>query len=91
MNLDGANDRPRLTAEQKKKNHIDSEKKRRTAIRAGFTKLCEIVPETQGMERSEAQVLQRTVAFLREQLAKKEELRRRALAQGMSLAQFEQM
>jgi hypothetical protein len=84
MDLDGANDKPRLTAEQKKKNHIESEKKRREAIRAGFEKLAEIVPGVQGQARSE-------VAYLREQLAKKEALKDQAMENGMSEGDFEQV
>lgn len=91
MDLDGANDKPRLTAEQKKKNHIESEKKRREAIRAGFEKLAEIVPGVQGQARSEAVVLQATVAYLREQLAKKESLKEQAMENGMSEGDFEQV
>jgi hypothetical protein len=91
MDLDGANDKPRLTAEQKKKNHIESEKKRREAIRAGFEKLAEIVPGVQGQARSEAVVLQATVAYLREQLAKKEALKDQAMENGMSEGDFEQV
>ena len=51
----------RLSAEQKKKNHIESERKRREAIRAGFQRLSEIVPDTQGQARSEGVVLANTV------------------------------
>lgn len=91
MNLDGAGDRPRLTDAQKKQNHIESEKKRREAIRAGFERLAKIIPECAGQARSEAVVLQRTVAYLRELLQKKEELRQRAFEQGYSQADFEQM
>lgn len=91
MNLDGAGDRPRLTDAQKKQNHIESEKKRREAIRAGFERLAKIIPECAGQARSEAVVLQRTVAYLRELLQKKEELRQRAYEQGYSQADFEQM
>ncbi|KAK3710429.1 Transcription factor [Vermiconidia calcicola] len=91
MNLDGANDKPRLTAEQKKKNHIESEKKRREAIRAGFEKLAAIVPGCEGQARSEAIVLQKTVQFLQEQLAQKDKLRQQAFEQGMSEGDFEQV
>ena len=84
-------DRTRLTADQKKKNHIESEKKRRLAIRAGYAELCRIMPDAQGLERSESVVLQKTVTYLREQLDKKEMLRQRAAAQGLSQAQFEKM
>ena len=91
MNLDGAGDKPRLTDQQKKKNHIESEKKRREAIRAGFERLSKIIPDCEGQARSEAVVLQRTVSFLRKQLQKKEELKQRAMQQGMNSAEFEQV
>jgi heteromeric Ino2p/Ino4p transcription factor len=91
MDMDGSNDKPRLSAEQKKKNHIESEKKRREAIRAGFEKLSRIVPDCEGQARSEAVVLQRTVAYLREQLDQKEALRRQAIRQGLGEGEFEKM
>ena len=91
MNVDGNADKPRLTAEQKKKNHIESEKKRREAIRAGFEKLADIVPGVAGQGRSEAVVLQATVSYLRVMMGKKEQLKQQALARGMSEGDFEQM
>ena len=91
MNLDGAGDKPRLTNEQKKQNHIESEKKRREAIRAGFEKLSKIIPGCEGQARSEAIVLQRTVTELQKQIARKEELRALAYEKGMSEAEFEQV
>ena len=91
MDFDGANDRPRLSAEQKKKNHIESEKKRREAIRAGFERLSQAVPGLEGQARSEAVVLQRTVEFLREQLQLKAELKKKAMKRGMSEGDFEQV
>ncbi len=91
MDMDGSNDKPRLSAEQKKKNHIESEKKRREAIRAGFERLSRIIPDCEGQARSEAVVLQRTVAYLREQLGKKAELRDAASQRGVSDAEFEKM
>lgn len=91
MDLDGASDKPRLTSEQKKKNHIESEKKRREAIRAGFERLSKIVPECEGQARSEAVVLQRTVQYLRQQLDEKEKLKKKALSRGMSEGDFEQV
>ncbi|KAK9237527.1 hypothetical protein V1525DRAFT_403853 [Lipomyces kononenkoae] len=58
-----------LTLEEKKANHIVSEQKRRQAIRDGFDRLTEIVPGlTRSQGRSEAIVLQKTVAFLKNEL-----------------------
>ncbi|KAK8208351.1 hypothetical protein IWZ00DRAFT_427162, partial [Phyllosticta capitalensis] len=62
-----APDKPRLTEEEKKNNHIASEQKRRQAIRQGFDKLASIVPGMEGQGRSEAIVLDATVKMLREQ------------------------
>jgi hypothetical protein len=72
----------RLTNEQKKKNHIESEKKRRDAIRAGFDRLADVVPNMQGQGRSEAVVLQHTVAFMKGMIAKREAIDRIAHANG---------
>ncbi|KAK4503476.1 hypothetical protein PRZ48_004391 [Zasmidium cellare] len=72
----------RLTDAQKKKHHIESEKKRREAIRLGFDRLCGIVPGIEGMARSEAVVLQSTVQYMREQIAEKERLTNIAVQQG---------
>lgn len=92
MNLDGPSaDKPRLTNEQKKKNHIESEKKRREAIRLGFENLSKIVPGCEGQARSESVVLQKTVKHLEAQLKKKEQLRQQAEAQGMSEGEFEKV
>ncbi|KAK0865414.1 hypothetical protein LTS02_005395 [Friedmanniomyces endolithicus] len=65
----------RLSDQQKKKNHILSEAKRREAIRAEFDRLATLVPGMEGQGRSEAVVLQATVEFMREQVGRKEELR----------------
>lgn len=70
----GTPHKSRLTNEQKKKNHIESEKKRRDAIRAGFDKLADIVPKMTGQGRSEAVVLQHTVAYMKYLLARREVL-----------------
>jgi heteromeric Ino2p/Ino4p transcription factor len=64
--------KPRLTAVQKNTNHKDAENKRRNAIRERFTDLSAMVPGTQGQERSEQVMLQKTAEFLKRQM---EELR----------------
>ncbi|VVT46837.1 uncharacterized protein SAPINGB_P001411 [Magnusiomyces paraingens] len=54
-----------LTPDEKKANHIASEQKRRQAIREGFDKITEIVPDLDKSQgRSEATVLLKTVKFL---------------------------
>lgn len=85
----GAAPKTRLSDAQKKANHIESEKKRREAIRAGFDALANIVPGMQGQGRSEAVVLNSTVEFLREQLRKKEDLRKQARLNGIGEREFE--
>ena len=64
--------------EQKKKNPIKSEKKRRDVIRAGFEKLAEIAPSVPAM-----------LACRHEQPAKKEHLKDQARHDGMSEGDFE--
>ncbi|KAI9719429.1 MAG: hypothetical protein M1812_003500 [Candelaria pacifica] len=55
----------RLTDTQKKSNHILSEQKRRQAIRTGFDRLTELVPDCEGEARSESVVLRKTVVYCR--------------------------
>ncbi|KAI0169127.1 hypothetical protein GGR52DRAFT_553828 [Hypoxylon sp. FL1284] len=76
-------DKPRLTEEEKKQNHIASEQKRREAIRAGFDKLCSLVPGLEGHGRSEGFVLKETVKYMRAQLARRRELVQQAEARGV--------
>ncbi|PFH62821.1 hypothetical protein XA68_11833 [Ophiocordyceps unilateralis] len=67
-------EKPRLTEEEKKQNHIASEQKRRQAIREGFDRLTELVPGLEGQARSEGLVLKRTVEFMRQQLQERRSL-----------------
>lgn len=78
----GPDEKPRLTEEEKKQNHIASEQKRREAIRAGFDRLCELVPGLEGQGRSEGLVLKSTVAYIKVQLLKRRELIAAAEARG---------
>ncbi|KAL6711113.1 hypothetical protein ACN47E_006988 [Coniothyrium glycines] len=78
-----AADRPRLTDAQKKENHIRSEQKRREAIREGFDRLASIVPGMEGQGRSEAVVLEATIKLMREKIIERQEIMRRARAQGI--------
>ncbi|KAJ2965876.1 hypothetical protein NUW58_g10803 [Xylaria curta] len=82
----GPDEKPRLTEEEKKQNHIASEQKRREAIRAGFDRLCDLVPGLEGQGRSEGLVLKRTVDYIREQLIKRRELVRAAEARGQHIS-----
>ncbi|KAI1067965.1 Transcription factor [Fusarium irregulare] len=66
-NVDGAGDeRPRLTEEEKKQNHIASE----------------LVPGLEGQGRSEGLVLKRTVDYMHEQIAERQRLIARIEAAG---------
>lgn len=82
-------DKPRLTAEQKKQNHIESERKRREAIRNGFQKLSDKVPNCKGQARSEGIVLANTVKYINDLQARKEDLRKEAQKKGMGDLEFE--
>ncbi|KAI9725674.1 MAG: hypothetical protein M1828_002959 [Chrysothrix sp. TS-e1954] len=64
-------EKPRLTEQEKKDNHIASEQKRRQAIREGFDEIADIVPGLKGQGRSEAIVLQGAVRHIRELLAER--------------------
>ncbi|KAL4934461.1 uncharacterized protein BDV17DRAFT_286170 [Aspergillus undulatus] len=67
-------DKPRLTEQEKKNNHIASEQKRRAAIREGFDRLTELVPGLEGQGRSESIVLKKTVDFIHLQIQERKEL-----------------
>lgn len=67
-------ERPHLTESEKKNNHITSEQKRRQNIRTGYDRLSETVPRLEGLARSEAYVLQETVAFGRALVTRRLEL-----------------
>lgn len=75
-------DKPRLTEQEKKNNHIASEQKRRAAIREGFDRLTELVPGLEGQGRSESVVLKRTVDFLREKIDERKDLVREIDGRG---------
>lgn len=89
MAEDAYHQKLRLSEPQKKQNHISSEKQRRSAIRAGFDELSNMVPGMKGKGSSEAKVLEATVAYMKTQLDEKQALRKQALALGMSEGDFE--
>jgi heteromeric Ino2p/Ino4p transcription factor len=76
----------RLTANEKKQNHIASEQKRRAAIRKGFEELSELVPGMQGQARSENLVLQSTNAYLKEMINQHRDLINEARAKGVDVS-----
>jgi heteromeric Ino2p/Ino4p transcription factor len=67
-------EKPRLTEQEKKTNHIASEQKRRAAIREGFDRLTELVPGLEGQGRSESVVLRKSVDFMRVKLQERRDL-----------------
>ncbi|GAM87281.1 hypothetical protein ANO11243_053030 [Dothideomycetidae sp. 11243] len=81
----------RLTDEQRKHNHIQSERQRREAVRNGFNQLSEIVPGMVDQGKSEVKVLTATVDYIAEQLKRKEEFKEHCMRLGMSEGDFEQI
>jgi len=75
-------EKPRLTEQEKKNNHIASEQKRRAAIREGFDRLTELVPGLEGQGRSEGMVLNKVVDHAREKLEERRMLIREIEAKG---------
>ncbi|KAF3932857.1 hypothetical protein ABW19_dt0210107 [Dactylella cylindrospora] len=75
-------ERPRLTEEEKKNNHIASEQKRRMAIRDGFDRLTELVPGIEGQGRSESIVLRKTVDHMRQVIEERRNLIQRVQELG---------
>jgi hypothetical protein len=54
-----------LSPREKKANHIQSEQKRRQAIRAGFEQLCDLVPSLEASQsKSEALVLKKVAEHI---------------------------
>ena len=84
-----AAEKPRLSEQEKKNNHIASEQKRREAIRAGFDRLADIVPGMEGQGRSEATVLQATVQYTKEQINERKRLLDTAKRMGIDVSQLE--
>ena len=82
-------DKPRLTEQEKKNNHIASEQKRRRAIREGFDRLANIVPGMTGQGRSENLVLQATLDHLKKQLDDYRQLVEEAKMKGVDISDLE--
>ncbi|POS70624.1 hypothetical protein DHEL01_v210980 [Diaporthe helianthi] len=78
----GQEEKPRLTEEQKRQNHISSEQKRRQAIRDGFDKMASIVPGLEGQGRSEGHVLNVSVQFIVERIQERRQLIEQIEARG---------
>lgn len=82
-------DKPRLTEQEKKSNHISSEQKRRQAIREGFDEIADLVPGMSGHGRSEAMVLEGASAYLKSLLAHRWRLLQHAQEQGVDTRKFQ--
>lgn len=82
-------DKPRLSEQEKKNNHIASEQKRRAAIREGFDELAALIPGMKGQGRSEAIVLEGTAKFIRELLAERWRLMMRVGERGGAVERWE--
>ncbi|KAG8160532.1 hypothetical protein KVR01_010068 [Diaporthe batatas] len=67
--------RENLTEDQKRENHINSEKKRRKVIQTGFENLAVIVPAIKGSNPSKSAMLEAAVAWLEELLDGNETLK----------------
>ena len=63
-----------LSDQQRKLNHIESEKKRRKNIKQGLTTLQQIVPGLSNGNKSEAGVLQKTIEYIKALQEQKQEL-----------------
>lgn len=85
----GSTEKPRLTEQEKKNNHIASEQKRRQAIRDGFDRLASIVPGMEGQGRSEAVVLQATIDYMKDQIEERRRLLALAKAAGIDTTGYE--
>jgi hypothetical protein len=71
-----------LSEEQKKANHIASEKKRRTNIREQYDKLAEMTPGMAGQGRSEGKVLEEVVKHGQELQKERKQLIQEIEAKG---------
>ena len=81
-------DKPRLTEQEKKNNHIASEQKRRQAIREGFDEIASLTPGMDGQGRSEALVLQGFTAEMKRQLARRWRLVKRLEEHGRDSSEY---
>lgn len=87
--MTGSDQKPKLTAEQKKQRHAAEQRKYLDAVRRGLYELSELVPGMQGQSRHEGMLLQAAVKELNKLLAEKERLRGMAHKRGMTDEDFE--
>lgn len=82
-NRNSKSSKARLTSHQKNTNHKDAENKRRTAIRARFLELSQLVPNAENQERSEQVMLTKTKEYLEEVTEQCRQLENLARQQGI--------
>jgi heteromeric Ino2p/Ino4p transcription factor len=82
-------DKPRLSEQEKKNNHIESEQKRRRAIREGFDELAEMIPGCKGQGRSEAVVLEAATAHVKQLLAERYQLMTKVNERALSVDRWQ--
>lgn len=82
-------DKPRLSEQEKKNNHIQSEQKRRQAIREGFDELAELIPGFKGQGRSEAIVLEGATLHVKKLLAERYRLMTKASEKGLPIERWQ--
>jgi heteromeric Ino2p/Ino4p transcription factor len=82
-------DKPRLTEQEKKNNHIASEQKRRQAIREGFDRLADLTPGYEGQGRSENIVLQAALVHMNKNLDDYKALVEEAKSRGIDVSDVE--
>ena len=82
-------EKPRLSEQEKKNNHIASEQKRRQAIREGFDEIADLTPGLSGHGRSEALVLDGASRYLKSLFAERWQLLQRAQEQGLDVRKYQ--
>jgi heteromeric Ino2p/Ino4p transcription factor len=82
-------DKPRLTEQEKKNNHIASEQKRRQAIREGFDRLASLVPGYDGQGRSENLVLNAALDYMETHLTAYHDMIDEAKKRGLDVSDLE--
>jgi heteromeric Ino2p/Ino4p transcription factor len=82
-------EKPRLTEQEKKNNHIASEQKRRQAIRDGFDRLATLVPGMEGQGRSESLVLHGSIDKIKAEKEIYLQLIAQAKSEGVDISDLE--
>lgn len=86
---DITDDKPKLTHEERRENHVASERRRRGKLRQGLDHLAELVPDMKNQAHREAGMMKATVQEMKAQNRKKKELRRLAMSLGVTEVDFE--